>query len=161
MELDPYPFGCALKVFLFWVNHRWNNRQQEGKTDDQKIIAAERYGFGSVSRRISTKPIIAAVIGGAYGGGLEMIINCDLVVTHQDAKFGFPEVTKGVLAIEGIPRLTQIAGHQVLASPIFHLSPQKHIISSHGHCCLCPIWLLPLTCLQVFSFADTIHLACL
>jgi len=72
------------------------------------------HGFGSISRRQSTKPIIAAVNGGAYGGGMEIVLNCDLVVAGEDAKFALPEVKRGVVAIQGgIPRLTQVAGHQV------------------------------------------------
>ena len=36
------------------------------------------------------------MIGGAYGGGAEMVLNCDLVVASQDAKFAFPEVKRGI-----------------------------------------------------------------
>ena len=41
------------------------------------------------------------MIGGAYGGGVEMILNCDLVVASQDAKFSLPEVKRGVVAALG------------------------------------------------------------
>jgi enoyl-CoA hydratase/carnithine racemase len=41
------------------------------------------------------------VIGGAYGGGVEMILNCDLVIASQDAKFALPEVKRGVVASQG------------------------------------------------------------
>lgn len=62
-------------------------------------------GIGSLSRRHSKKPIIAAVNGLAIGGGLEIVLNCDLVVASDDAKFGFPEVGRGVVvAAGGIPR---------------------------------------------------------
>lgn len=47
------------------------------------------------------KPIIAAVVGGAYGGGVEMILNCDIVIASEDAKFTLPEVKRGVVAIQG------------------------------------------------------------
>ena len=73
-----------------------------GKTDEQAGIAANVHGFGSISRRqTSSKPMIAAVNGGAYGGGMEMVLNCDLVIASQDAKFGLPEVKRGVVAIQG------------------------------------------------------------
>lgn len=59
-------------------------------------------GFASVSRRYSTcKPIIAAVNDGAYGGGVETILNCDLVVASENAKFALPEVKRGVVAVQG------------------------------------------------------------
>jgi hypothetical protein len=54
-----------------------------------------------LSRLQSSKPIIAAVNGGAYGGGVEMVLNCDFVVAGEDAKFALPEVKRGVVAIQG------------------------------------------------------------
>ncbi|KAF8167219.1 enoyl-CoA hydratase [Crassisporium funariophilum] len=99
----------------------WNKDQQTRTSDEQERIVANVHGFGSISRRQSNKPIIAAVIGGAYGGGLEMVLNCDLVIANKDAKFALPEVKRGVVAVQGgIPRLTQISGHQ-LASELLLL----------------------------------------
>lgn len=92
----------------------WNNNQQADDTNEQERVVAGVYGFGSISRRQSTKPIIAAVNGGAYGGGMEMVLNCDLVVAADEAKFALPEVKRGVIAIQGgIPRLAQAVGHQL------------------------------------------------
>ncbi|KAK0467584.1 enoyl-CoA hydratase/carnithine racemase [Armillaria novae-zelandiae] len=91
----------------------WDNRLVRATSSDQAYISAKKYGFASISRRLTAKPIIAAVNGGAYGGGMEILLNCDLVVADENAKFGFPEVRRGVAAIQGgIPRVTQIAGHQ-------------------------------------------------
>jgi len=92
----------------------WNNDQQSGTSNEQESTHANLHGFGSISRRhTSCKPMIAAVNGSAYGGGVEMILNCDIVVASKDAKFGLPEVKRGVLAVQGaIPRLSKIAGHQ-------------------------------------------------
>ncbi|KAH9486144.1 Mevalonyl-coenzyme A hydratase sidH [Psilocybe cubensis] len=99
----------------------WNTDQQNGKTSEQEGVIALVHGFGSISRRQSNKPIIAAVNGGAYGGGLEMVLNCDIVLASEGAKFALPEVKRGVVAIQGgIPRLAQIAGHQ-LASELLLL----------------------------------------
>ncbi|KAF8346096.1 enoyl-CoA hydratase/carnithine racemase [Amanita rubescens] len=92
----------------------WNERTQNGgETNEQEHIDATLHGFGSISRRISSKPIVAAVIGGAYGGGMEMLVNCDIIVASSDAKFSFPEVKRGVVAVlGGIPRIARICGHQ-------------------------------------------------
>jgi enoyl-CoA hydratase/carnithine racemase len=60
------------------------------------------HGFGAISRRLaSSKPIIAAVNGIAYGGGLEIVVNCDIVVAGDHVKFGFPEVKVGVSVAQG------------------------------------------------------------
>ena len=68
-------------------------------------------GFGGISRRRGRKPIIAAVNGLAYGGGCEIIVNCDLVLASPSAVFALPEVKRGVVAIAGaLPRLARLVG---------------------------------------------------
>lgn len=61
----------------------------------------ERGGeYGVVRRRRRRRrrtPLIAAVEGPALGGGLEIVLACDLVVAATDARFGLPEVTIGVV----------------------------------------------------------------
>ncbi len=60
-----------------------------------------RGGLYGIIRRRRRKPLIAAVEGAALGGGLEVVLACDLVVAGSDAVFGLPEVTRGVLATCG------------------------------------------------------------
>lgn len=70
-------------------------------------------GFGGLSNRTGKKPIIAAVNGLCLGGGMEMAVNCDLVVAGEDAKFGLPEVKRGVVALAGaLPRIQKTLGKQ-------------------------------------------------
>ncbi len=57
-----------------------------------------RGGEYGIIRRRRTKPLIAAVEGAALGGGLEIVLACDLVVASQTARFGLPEVSIGVVA---------------------------------------------------------------
>lgn len=57
----------------------------------------ERGGEYGIIRRPRTKPIIAAVEGFALGGGMEIVLACDLVVAASDARFGLPEVGIGVI----------------------------------------------------------------
>jgi len=45
--------------------------------------------------------MIAAVNGPAYGGGMEILLNCDLVIASQNAVFALPEVKRGIMAGQG------------------------------------------------------------
>ena len=84
---------------------RWNEGKQRGHTDEQERIesAGGGHGFAALSRRWKTsKPVIAAVNGiGAFGGGVEIVLNCDLVVASEEARFALPEVKRGVVAAQG------------------------------------------------------------
>ena len=44
------------------------------------------------------KPIVAAVNGAAVGGGFELVLASDLVIAETHARFGLPEVTRGLIA---------------------------------------------------------------
>lgn len=59
------------------------------------------WGFAGITRQWIKKPLIAAVNGFAYGGGLEIVLACDIVVAEPDAKFALPEVTRGLIASAG------------------------------------------------------------
>jgi enoyl-CoA hydratase len=57
----------------------------------------DRGGEYGIIRRDRRKPLIAAVEGFALGGGMEIVIACDLVVAANTARFGLPEVSIGVI----------------------------------------------------------------
>ncbi|MEZ0148617.1 MAG: enoyl-CoA hydratase-related protein [Candidatus Reddybacter sp.] len=57
------------------------------------------------------KPVIAAVRGLALGGGLELVMQCDMVVVSDEVSLGLPEVTIGVIpGAGGTQRLPGIVG---------------------------------------------------
>ena len=59
------------------------------------------HGFGGLTARLCSKPIICACNGSAAGGGMEIAMSCDMVVASERAKFGFTEVGLGIIASTG------------------------------------------------------------
>ena len=73
-----------------------------------EITGAEPWGFGGLVRQGRVKPVVAAVNGHALAGGLEVVLACDLVVAAEEAQFGLPEVSRGIIAgAGGVWRLAQ------------------------------------------------------
>jgi crotonobetainyl-CoA hydratase len=59
-------------------------------------------GFGGIALRETLDvPVIARVNGHALGGGMEMMLGCDIVVASNNATFGLPEPRVGRLALDG------------------------------------------------------------
>ena len=56
----------------------------------------ENRAFHRLTRGAVEVPVIGAATGSAVGGGLELLLGCDLVVAAEDAKFGLPEVQRGL-----------------------------------------------------------------
>jgi enoyl-CoA hydratase len=74
--------------------------------DLKAFIAGERphvgdRGFAGIVQRPPRKPMIAAVEGWALAGGFEVALACDVIVAARDARFGIPEVKRGLVAAGG------------------------------------------------------------
>ncbi|MGC6475199.1 MAG: enoyl-CoA hydratase-related protein [Parvibaculales bacterium] len=90
-------------------------------------------GFGGLTHRQNrTKPVIAAVNGFAFGGGLEIALACDLIVADANAQFALPEVKTGLIAgAGGIFRLpqklpAQIANEMILTGRAMKIDEACH-----------------------------------
>lgn len=74
----------------------------------------EGRGFAGLTDAPPRKPLIAAVEGYALAGGCELALACDLIVAADNAKFGIPEVKRGLVAAAGgLLRLPQRLPYQI------------------------------------------------
>ncbi|WP_395109925.1 crotonase/enoyl-CoA hydratase family protein [Actinomadura sp. SCN-SB] len=79
----------------------------------ENVTHPER-GLAGITLRPPRKPVIAAVEGYALAGGCEIALACDLIVAAEDAKFGIPEVKRGLVAgAGGLIRLPRRVPHGV------------------------------------------------
>ena len=58
-------------------------------------------GFCGLTEAPPKKVLIAAIEGYALAGGFELALACDLLVASREAKFGLPEVKRGLIAAAG------------------------------------------------------------
>lgn len=73
--------------------------------DIETLLPELKSGVGQVHAGAPTimrglhlwKPLIAAINGAALGGGLELALACDLRIASENAMFGFPEVSLGLI----------------------------------------------------------------
>lgn len=72
-------------------------------------------GFLALTEAPPKKPLIAAVEGYALAGGFETMLACDLVVAADTAKFGVPEVKRGLVAAAGGVTILPQRTHRAIA----------------------------------------------
>jgi crotonobetainyl-CoA hydratase len=73
-----------------------------GRTGLDYWANLEPDGFGGLSLRRSLEiPVIARVNGYALGGGMELVLGCDIVIAAQTARFALPEPRVGRLPMDG------------------------------------------------------------
>ena len=87
------------------------------------------YGDSLKTIKACSKPVIAAVSGYAFGGGFELVLLSDIVIAADNARFGFPEITLGVLPqLGGVSMLTERVGRAKAADLLLtgrHISAEE------------------------------------
>ena len=97
-------------------------------------------GFGGITERRRTKPLIAAINGAAVAGGFEIALACDIVIAADHAIFALAEVKCGMFAFAGgiqrlarmVPRQTALAliltGEPITAARMFELGLVSEVV---------------------------------
>jgi enoyl-CoA hydratase len=114
LALDDFEADEAIRVIVLTGSERAfaagaDIKEMQGRT----FVDVYRSDFISRWERLSRcrKPTIAAVGGVALGGGCEIAMMCDIIIAAENARFGQPEITLGILpGAGGTQRLTRAVG---------------------------------------------------
>jgi enoyl-CoA hydratase len=84
--------------------------REMARLSPDEVLSSELFAAWDRVAAIET-PTIAAVRGYALGGGCELALACDMVIAGEDAVFGQPEVSLGIIpGVGGTQRLTRAVG---------------------------------------------------
>ncbi|MBP1967939.1 enoyl-CoA hydratase/carnithine racemase [Virgibacillus natechei] len=86
-------------------------KERKGMTEDQVIAAVQYIGETITTVENMRMPVIAALNGVAYGGGLELALACDLRIAADHVKMGLTEVSLAIIpGAGGTQRLPRLIG---------------------------------------------------
>lgn len=86
-------------------------KERKGMSDDQVIQTVQYIGQTVMRIENLPMPVIAALNGVAFGGGLELALACDLRVAAEDVKLGLTETSLAIIpGAGGTQRLPRLIG---------------------------------------------------
>jgi methylglutaconyl-CoA hydratase len=83
------------------------------RSPEENEAEALRLGELFLAFRALPKPVIAAVQGNALAGGCGLATACDLVLAHEGARFGYPEVQRGFVPAMVLTLLRRAVGEKI------------------------------------------------
>lgn len=92
--------GSGTRAFCAGADLKWRAEAGEAARSHNRAEASGA-ARGFQRGRDCYKPLLAVVNGYAVGGGLELVLGCDLVVAAEHAQLGLPEARRGLLADAG------------------------------------------------------------
>ena len=92
--------GNGDRAFCAGADLKWRAEAGEAARSHNRAEASGA-ARGFQRGRDCYKPLLAVVNGYAVGGGLELVLGCDLVVAAEHAQLGLPEARRGLLADAG------------------------------------------------------------
>jgi len=105
--------GAGERAFCAGADLRNVGEFYKTLTSAQRLRRSEQVpGLGGITKNLAIdKPTLAAVNGHCLAGGLELALACDLRIASENATFGLPEVTRGMLpGAGGTQRLPRLVG---------------------------------------------------
>jgi methylglutaconyl-CoA hydratase len=99
---DDFCIGADLEAMGRLVNESGDAQRQDAESLGRVYLAA----------RALMKPVVCSVRGRALGVGAGLALACDVVLAHQDAEFGFPEVRIGFVPAIVLTMLRRTVGEK-------------------------------------------------
>ncbi|MCS6937143.1 MAG: enoyl-CoA hydratase-related protein [Candidatus Bipolaricaulota bacterium] len=102
--------GAGEKAFCAGADLEYMARFVKLHSIERREQREREPGLGGITRHLQIwKPIIAAINGHCYGGGLEIALACDIRIASENAKLGLLETKWGIMPGQGgtqrLPRL--------------------------------------------------------
>jgi methylglutaconyl-CoA hydratase len=101
--------GSSGKVFCAGADLNWMKRASANDLDANRRDA-DRFAAMMAAMRECSKPIVARVQGGAFGGGVGLLCACDIVIAGARAKFAVTEARFGIVPAVIGPYLVEAVG---------------------------------------------------
>jgi len=118
----------AGRAFSAGHDLKWSAEENAKGPKTEAELAATTDGLHQITRRIQgcPVPVIARVHGFAIGGGAEIALSADLVVTAESATFRFTETAVGLVVTNGFTAVLPRTAGPVVAKEIIMLGEPFH-----------------------------------